>query len=245
MNIDKAVDYSYNNSIQDICCCADLIGGSSTLDVLHKRVYYDLLHRIKQNCNSLTKLLSKEEDYLAIRLIQRSIVEDLITCFFFISLDDTSFRCAIQIMNNKSEPSIMEWLKAHYEIDSANKKRNGEDYMTIDEYLASFLEYVQKCKDSIGVEEGKYIIIEERKYPFGGNPSEMKRVTEEHQLGKPIKWLYAEYRFLSQVEHYTPLNQGFSYYHNNDDTINTHEEVIGYCIDYLFDVIKELTHENH
>lgn len=247
MNTDtnKANDCSYNNSIQRICCCADLIGRSSTFDDLHKRVYFDLLHRIKQNCNILTKLLSREKDYLSIRLIQRSIVEDLITCFFFLSLDDLSFKCAIQIMNNKSESSINDWLKAHYEIDSANKKNNDEGYITIDEYLATFLEYVQKWKDIIGIEEVKHIIIKEKKIPFSRNPSEMKKITEENDFGKPIKWLYAEYRFLSQVEHYTPLNQGFSYYHNNDDTIKTHEKVIGFCINYLYDVIKELVNDNN
>lgn len=242
---DNTNDLSYNNSIQRICYCADLIGRSSTLDDLHKRVYFDLLHRIKQNCNSLTKLLSKKEDYLTIRFIQRSIIEDLIAFFFYLSLDALNFKCAIQIMNNKSESSIMEWLKAHHKIDSSNKKSNGEHYIPIDEYLASFLEYVQKCKDSIGAEELKYIIVKEKKFTFSGNPSDMKKITEDHELGEPIQWLYTEYRFLSQVEHYTPLNQGFSYYHNNDDTINTHEEVIGYCINYLYDVIKELTNDNN
>ncbi len=242
MNSEKAIDYSYKNSIRKVCHCANLICDTNQLDDIRKTLYCDLLHRIKNNCNTLSKLLAIEEDYIAIRLIQRSIIEDLISCFFYIALDDGNLRYAILKMNNQSERSIKdEWLKAHYKIDVANKKSNGESYITEDKYLESFVEYVQKCKVDMATDETKNISIKN----FGGNPSEMKKITEDHKLGKPINWLYAEYRFLSQVEHYSLLNRGFSYYNKKDDTINTHEKVIGFCINYLYDVIKELLNDNN
>lgn len=135
-------------------------------------------------------------------------------------------------MNDLSESSIRKWLKAHYLIDSQN---NSSSYMTEEEYLSQFEKYVIKCNEEIYANT-----IKSKKCKFSGNPSEMKEIVENHKLGEPIKWLYPEYKFLSQIEHYCPLNMGFSFHNPNDETIRIHGNVIEYSSNYLYDVLSEI-----
>lgn len=235
--MNETIANTYKNTIKIVCECGNTINDSNTIDNLHKNVFLDLLYRIKQNCNSLIKLSNLEEDYLAIRLLQRSIIGDLITVFFFISLldDNQKFSRAMEVLDNLSEKSIKEWLKVHWKIDKTNANDRGEEYISKEDYFEQFDTYSQHYFSGSNNEQAKKAKVTD--WGFNGKPSSMKTCTEHHELGKPIKYLYAEYRFLSQIEHYSPFNRGFS--HSKDTYIKTHGEVIGYSIQYLLDVIKD------
>ena len=69
----------------------------------------------------------------------------------------------------------------------------------------------------------------------------MKEIVENHKLGKPSKWLYPEYKFLSQIEHYCPLNMGFSFSHTHDDIIRIHGNIIEHFTKYLYDELLYLS----
>lgn len=229
--------YNYDRTIQVVCKCANLLIDSNTLDNLHKNLYLTLLHRIKNNCYSLKKLTDIDNDYLAIRLVQRSIIEDLIIFFFFLAQEDDDSLSYIKGMNDFSESSIRQWLTAHYSID---RQKNGDNYMTKKEYFSQFEEYVIKCKKEIEANTIEKQPHNNKSIKFRGTASEMKEITKNHKLGEPIRWLYAEYKFLSQIEHYCPLNMGFSFSHPNDDLIRIHGNVIEYFTKYLYDELSEI-----
>ncbi len=228
---------TYGKIAQTVCECDNIINDSKVLDETRKKVFMDLLYRIKRNCLSIIKLSELEdEDYLAVRLIQRSIIEDLITIYFFLSLTDDAqkFKEALGVLDRKSRDSIEEWLNVHYEIDKMNAHNQGKQYMSKTEYFEAFNTHTQHyCNNDLSY------FNRSTTWGFKGNPSAMKSCTSDHELGEPIKFLHTEYRFLSQVEHYCPFNQGFSYFHPNDDTIKIHEKVIDYCMDCLLDEIKD------
>lgn len=237
--MNETIANTCKNTIIIVCECANTINDSNTIDNLHKNVFLDLLYRIKQNCNSLIKLSNLEEDYLAIRLLQRSIIGDLITVFFFISLldDNQKFSRAMEVLDNLSEKSIKEWLKVHWKIDKTNANDRGECYISEDEYFEFFNSYVRQYHNGSSNNQSK--TSKSTSWSFSGTPSSMKSCTENHELGRPIKFLYMEYRFLSQIEHYSPFNRGFSYVSSKDETIKIHSEVIEYCIECVLGEIKE------
>lgn len=232
------IENKYMKAIQFVCECGNIINDTNAIDGFHKNVLLDLLFRIKRNCNSLMKLSNLEDDYLAIRLLQRSIIGDLITVFFFVSLldDSAKFIEAVEILDNLSEKSIKEWLKIHWVIDKTNANNRGEDYVSEEEYLESFNSYVQQYH--IGSSNKQFNASKSTSLNFSGTLSSMKSCTEKQELGKPIKYLYTEYRFLSQIEHYSPLNRGFSYVSSKDETIKIHSEVIEYCLGCMLGEIK-------
>lgn len=233
--MNETIANTCKNTIIIVCECGNTINDSNTIDSLHKNVFLDLLYRIKRNCNSLLKLSDIEEDYLAIRLLQRSIIEDLMAVFFLISLmeNNQKFIEALDILDKPSKNSIKEWLAVHWEIDNANAINRGEEYIPKEDYFEQFDTYSQHYFSSSNNEQTKKAKATD--WVFNGKPSSMKTCTEHHELGKPIKYLYAEYRFLSQIEHYSPFNRGFS--HSKDTYIKTHGEVIEYYVQYLLKVI--------
>ena len=233
--MNETIANTYKNIIKTVCECGNTINNSNAIGNIHKNVFLDLLYRMKRNCNSLLKLSDIEEDYLAIRLLQRSIVEDMITVFFLISLmdDNQKFNEVLDILDKPSKTSIKEWLTVHWEIDKSNANNRGEEFISKEEYFEQFDSYFQHYFTSSNNEQAKKSKTTD--WGFNGRPSSMKTCTELYELGKPIKYLYAEYRFLSQIEHYCPFNRGFS--HSKDVYIKTHGEVIEYCIQYLLKVI--------
>lgn len=232
--MNETIANTYKNTIKIVCECGNTINDLNIIDNLHKNVFLDLLYRIKRNCNSLLKLSDIEEDYLVIRLLQRSILEDLIMVFFFISLmeNNQKFNEALGVLDEASKTSINKWLTVHWEIDKANANNRGEEYISKEDYFEQFDTYSQHYFNGSNNEHTKTT-----DWGFNGKPYSMKTCTEHHELGKPIKYLYAEYRFLSQIEHYSPFNRGFS--HSKDTYIKTHGEVIEYSVQYLLDVIKD------
>lgn len=99
--MNEVIANTYKNAIKNICECGNTINDSITIDNIHKIVFLDLLYRIKRNCKCLLKLSDIEEDYLAIRLLQRSIIEDLMTMFFLISLMEN---------NQKFNEALVCWI---------------------------------------------------------------------------------------------------------------------------------------
>lgn len=138
--MNKKSDNKYGKTIQSICDCGNMINDSSIFTELQKNVFLDLLYRIKRNCLSLEKLTEIEDDYLAIRLLQRSILEDLITIFFFLSLKDnpSEFDNALAIMDVKSKRSIEQWLKVHKKINDTNALAKGNGVISQKDYFKSF-----------------------------------------------------------------------------------------------------------
>lgn len=235
--MNKNSNNSYSDSIQHVCIGMQLINASTSLTNTQKKVFIDLLDRIKRNCLSLSKLSDIDSNYLTIRLLQRTIIGDLITFFFFTSLvdDDSAFNDALNVLNRQSMMSIEKWLKVHWEIDALNAKKRGEEYISEETYLESYKSYINKNFPTINSKKCKINNVD-----FTGKPTDMLSCTKDPNLSKAIKYLSTEYRFLSQIEHYCPFNSGFSFVHQGDNTISTHKNVICFQIVYLLDVIKEL-----
>lgn len=239
--MNKENDNKYQKSIQSICDCGNMINDSSTFTELQKNVFLDLLYRIKRNCLSLKKLTKHEEDYLAIRLLHRSIFEDLITIFFFLSLKDnpSEFDNAVAVMDINSKRSIEQWIKEHKKIDDINALVKGSGVVSQKDYFKSFKSSVKQHLLSLNVVESKLneIIVNNKK--FTGTPGAMKSCSKGKEMGEPIKYLYTEYQFLSQIEHYSLFNRGFSYVHSEDETITIHKNVIDFFINYLLKEISD------
>ncbi len=232
----------YRKSIQSVCDCGNMINDSSTFTELQKNVFLDLLYRIKRNCLTLEKLTEIEDDYLAIRLLHRSIFEDLITIFFFLSLKDSpsEFDNAITVMDVKSKQSIEQWIKEHKKIDDTNALAKGNSVVSQEEYFNSFNSFVEQYPLSLDVVESRSKEIKINNMYFKGTPNAMKSCSKGKELGEPIEHLYTEYRFLSQIEHYSLFNRGFSYVHSEDDTITTHRHVIEFFSEFLRETISEM-----
>ena len=224
----------YNKSIIIVEKCISHINKIETFEKHWISVFSDLLNRILWNCRNLNDYCNNRQYHLTIRLLQRSIIEDLIVVFFFLSLADEKedFDAALDVLNVQSKKSLEKWLEIHYEIDKANSGQ-GENYITKEEYLKEYNDY---CDNTITHNDktcAKLI-----KGTFTGNISQMEELTKGTEVGKAIHYLYAEYRFLSQVEHYCFFNRGYSYCHKKDNTIDTHRKVIEFCIRYLYETIS-------
>lgn len=224
----------YDKSIEIVEECISQIKKNETFEKNGKVVFYDLLNRILWNCCNLNDYCNKEKNYLTIRLLQRSIIEDLIIFCFFLSLADEkeNFEAVLDVLNVQSKKSIEKWLEIHYEIDKSNSGQ-GENYVTKEDYLKEYSDY---C-DNTNTHNDK-ACAKLTKGTFTGNISQMEDLTKGTEVGKAIHYLYAEYRFLSQVEHYSFFNRGYSYYHVKDNTVDKHREVIEFCINYLYDSIS-------
>lgn len=235
--MNKNSNNSYSDSVQHVCNGIQLIFSSTSLANTHKKVFIDLLDRIKRNCLSLSDLSDFDFNYLTIRLLQRAIIGDLITFFFFASLvdDDSAFNEALNVLNRQSMLSIEKWLKVHWEIDVFNAKNQGEEFVSEETYFEPYKSYINQNYPAMSSKKCKINNVD-----FTGKPTDMLSCTKDSNLSKAIKYLSAEYRFLSQIEHYCPFNSGYSFVHLGDNTINIHKEVIRFQIVYLLDVIKEL-----
>lgn len=244
--MNKKNDNKYGKSIQSICDCGNMINDSSTFTELQKNVFLDLLYRIKRNCLSLEKMMEIEEDYLAIRLLHRSIFEDLITIFFFLSLKDnlSEFDNALAVMDVNSKRSIEQWIKMHKKIDNKNALAKGNSVVSQKDYFNSFNTFVEQHPLSLNVVESKINEIMVNNKKFTGTPGAMKSCSKGKEEGEPIKYLYTEYQFLSQIEHYSLFNRGFSYAHSEDDTIAVHRNVIEFFVVFLSKMISKLIHED-
>ena len=203
-----------------------------------KDVFIDLLNRIMLNCQNLNELYGLPQNHLTVRLLQRSIIGDLITFLFFLTLidDENDFNAALNVLNVQSKKSLEKWLKAHYEIDKSNSGQ-GEKYITQEEYLEEFNDY---CDKTILTNDKNKTSAKLKKGTFSGQISQMEDLTKGSEIGKAIHYLHAEYRFLSQVEHYSLFNRGYSYYHNKIDTIEPHRKAIEFCIRYLYESVLSL-----
>ena len=235
-------EYKYGKSIRLICDCGNMINDLSTFTESQKNVFLDLLYRIKRNCLSLEKLTEIEADYLAIRLLHRSIFEDLITVFFFLSLTDnpSDFNNALAVMDVKSRKSIEQWIKIHKTIDEMNTKAKGNGVVLQEDYFNSFISFVKQHPYPIDIVKtsSNDILVNNKK--FTGTPGAMKSCSKGKELQESIKYLYTEYQFLSQIEHYSLFNRGFSYFHSEDDTIIIHRNIIEYFSEFLLHTISEL-----
>lgn len=232
----------YNSYDRTICFIKDSIteiNKIKTISNLHKAVFIDLLNRLMLNCHNLNELHNFSKNHLTVRLLQRSVIEDLITFLFFLSLndDENDFDAALNVLNVKSKKSLKKWLMTHYEIDKANSEQ-GEHYITQEEYLKEFNDYCDKTILSIEKNSVKL-----KKGTFTGKISRMEELTNGSEIGKAIHYLYTEYRFLSQVEHYSFFNRGYSYCHSTDDTIETHRKVIECCVKYLYESVLSYNNE--
>lgn len=176
----------YHDAIQNVCNGAQMIVNSSSISETYKKVFIDLLYRIKRNCLSLKKISDRESDYLIIRLIQRTLIEDLITFFFFASLvdNDTNFNNALAVMNKKSIDSIKEWLEVHWTIDVINAEKDGKKQMTRDEYFEFYNSYVQQNYSCASDKKCKINEVN-----FCGNPKDMLFCTKDPNLRKAINYL--------------------------------------------------------
>lgn len=239
--MNKKSDNKYGKTIQSICDCGNMINDSSTFTELQKNVFLDLLYRIKRNCLSLEKLTESEEDYLAIRLLHRSIFEDLITIFFFLSLKDnpSDFDNALAIIDVNSKRSIEQWIKVHKKIDDTNALAKGNGVVSQKDYFKSFNSFVKQHPLSLKDVESKLNEIMVNNKKFTGTPGAMKSCSKGKEVEEPIKYLYTEYQFLSQIEHYSLFNRGFSYDHPKDETITIHKNVINFFINYLLKEISD------
>lgn len=239
--MNKKNDDKYRKSIQSICDCGNMINDSSTYTELQKNVFLDLLYRIKRNCLSLEKL-TEEDDYLAIKLLHRSIFEDLITIFFFLSLKDnpSEFDNALAVMDVKSKQSIEQWIKVHKKIDDKNALAKGNSVVSQKDYFNSFNSFVEQHQLSLNVVESRLNEIMVNNKKFTGTPGAMKSCSKGKEVGEPIKYLYTEYQFLSQIEHYSLFNRGFSYDHSEDDTITAHRHVVEFFSAFLKETVSEL-----
>lgn len=240
--MNKKNDNKYRKSIQSICDCGNMINDSSTFTELQKNVFLDLLYRIKRNCLSLEKLTEIEDDYLAIRLLHRSIFEDLITIYFFLSLKDnpSEFDDAVAVMDVKAKRSIEQWLMVHKKIDDTNALAKGNSVVSKKNYFNSFNSFVQQHPLSLEVVESRLDEIKINNKIFKGTPHAMKFCSTGKELGEPIKYLYTEYQFLSQIEHYSLFNRGFSCVHSKDDTIIVHRNEIEFFSAFLLGTISDL-----
>lgn len=238
--MNKKNDDKYRKSIQSICDCGNMINDSSTYTELQKNVFLDLLYRIKRNCLSLEKL-TEEDDYLAIKLLHRSIFEDLITIFFFLSLKDnpSEFDNALAVMDVKSKQSIEQWIKVHKKIDDKNALAKGNSVVSQKDYFNSFNSFVEQHPLSLNVVESRLNEIMVNNKKITGTPGAMKSCSKGKEVGEPIKYLYTEYQFLSQIEHYSLFNRDFSYVHSEDITITIHKNVIDFFINYLLKEISD------
>lgn len=236
--MNKKNDNKYGKSIQSICDCGNMINDSSTFTELQKNVFLDLLYRIKRNCLCLEKLTAFEEDYLAIRLLHRSIFEDLITVFFFLSLKDnpSDFNNALAVMDVKSKKSIEQWIKVHKKIDEINTKAKGNGVVLQEEYFNLFNSFVERHPIHLDIVVSDITVNNKE---FKGTPGAMKSCSKGKEWKVPIKYLYSEYQFLSQIEHYSLFNRGFSYAHSDDDTIVIHRNVIEFFSEFLQKTISE------
>ncbi|MCR4858974.1 MAG: hypothetical protein K5890_12395 [Bacteroidales bacterium] len=236
------IDNDYEQTIKLVCDCGNIINNSSTLTDMQKNVFCDLLYRIKRNCSCLRKLTDCENDYLTVRLVHRSIFEDLITIFFFLSLKNNSseFTDALAIMDVKSMNSIKKWIKVHESIDKINAEAKGVEFVTDEEYFESFNSVIEQHPSFKGRSLSQLNDTKLNNIKFNGKPSEMVSYVKNTEFENPIRYLYAEYRFLSQIEHYCSFNRGFSYYNFDDETINIHKKVVEFFIKYLFKVVSEL-----
>lgn len=237
----KTIDNEYGKSIQTICDCGNIINDSSIFTELQKNVFLDLLYRIKRNCFSLGRLTEIEDDYLAIRLLHRSIFEDLITIFFFLSLKDnpSEFDNALAVMDVNSKRSIEQWIKVHKKIDNKNASAKGNSVVSQKDYFNSFNTFVKQHPLSLNVVESKSNDITVNNKKFTGTPGAMKSCSKGKEVGELIKYMYTEYQFLSQIEHYSLFNRGFSYDHPEDETITIHKNVIDFFINYLLVEISD------
>lgn len=239
--IDRCLKNESNACVQKICDCAVMVSKSTKLAKIQKDLFSDLLDRIHRNYLSLNKLFDIDSEYLIIRLLQRTIIVDIITCLFFSSLVDdvTAFDDALAVVNSKSMNSIDEWMEEHYKIDCAKANISGKEYISKEDYFESYNHYKQGFSN-LTLKECRI-----NNKIFKGNPRNMYSCTKDENIHKAIKYLYTEYRFLSQIEHYSIFNRGFSFIHPGDNSIDIHKSVINYCLNYLFDVIEELVGETN
>ena len=230
----------YRTAIQSIEECVALID-NSMFDESKRILFYDLLYRIHKNCDSLRRITNIEEDYLAVRLIQRSVLEDIITIHFFLSLinNDAEYNKALKVLNDKSKKPIEDWLKIHWEIDKYNANRKGEKYESRTEYLEDYHNYINTIDNITNDNLSEQTETRVNDNKFNGMPSGMKHCANKSEIQEFIRYLYVEYQFLSQVEHYSQLNRGFSYYNPNDCTITIHAMVITFYLKQLQGLIKE------
>ncbi|MDV6191944.1 hypothetical protein [Bacteroides hominis] len=187
-------------------------------------VGYDILKRIKGNLEILRWLPIEENSIVSIRLITRSIIGDLITSIFLLTRESTEeLSNVLYNLDCKYVKSIRCFLKDRNELYNFGRRRKGEKIISNEEFLSEFDE---KFKGY----EGKY-----KNYTLKEMAKEIGECN--HIELSALEYLYTEYRFLSQTEHYCRKNRIFSYCFDNNSIIQ-HSKVINHSIKLLIQIIN-------
>lgn len=182
-------------------------------------VGYDILKRIRGNIATLQFLPVNENSILAIRLIMRSVIGDLIIGLYLFTRNSKSFQETIDSLDYESLKSINNFLETHARLYNNKRIRNI---------------IKNKYKSFLKTERKKISIIEMDK---GLKNVDCPRIKELE--------LYAEYRVLSQSEHYSPKNRPFSYYFKDSEIfILKHARIIHYTTSLFIELIQFWI-ENH
>lgn len=186
-------------------------------------ISYDLLKRIKGNLEILRAIPVNENSVVAVRLITRSIFADLIEGIFLLTKESyDELTKVLNIIDYQYVKSIKDFLKGRNELYNFDRASKGEKKINENEYLAEFNE--------------KY-----KEFGKTGNITISCMAQEIEKLNhielSVLKYLYTEYRVLSQSEHYCRENRKFSYCFENDMFILQHAKVINHTIKIFIQII--------
>ena len=151
-------------------------------------ISYDLLKRIKGNLEILRAIPVDENSVVAVRLITRSIFADLIEGIFLLTRESNDEQTkALNILDYQYVKSMRDFLKSRNELYNFDRISKGEKEIHENEYLAEFDEKYKEFRKT-------------------GNITISCMAQEIGKLNhielSVLKYLYTEYRILSQSEHY-------------------------------------------
>lgn len=186
-------------------------------------ISYDLLKRIKGNLEILRAIPVDENSVVAVRLITRSIFADLIEGIFLLTRESNDEQTkALNILDYQYVKSMRDFLKSRNELYNFDRISKGEKEIHENEYLAEFDEKYKEFRKT-------------------GNITKSCMAQEIGKLNhielSVLKYLYTEYRILSQSEHYCRENRKFSYCFENDMFISQHAKVINHTIKIFIQII--------